>query len=605
LVLDHVGLLGIAVFSHIGKVLALLTVTFFIGYTFTNLRNILLQRDTNHFEHSDSFIWAFALVIGVTWYFPTRIEYIAYFLEAMASFGAIQLFYRRKIYMHRLGSLLILILPPLLIFSFIAVKPNYLEFLNIPTRGNLDIFNYINVSQFLLNPAQESLKNLFGSDLAQTLQYVKSDAFGAFALIATISKIFRISPAEWTGAIGTSLAVLSCLYVHKIVSFLNPEKPCLARVVSWQFVINPLFQYTLLNFFLGFHISVLCLLAAINGMLVFKNRSVLCDILIYFPAICVCFLTYAATFLPYLFLMFLFSYFSAGSFHLYFSIRTLCVRLCSLLIALSAVLLVFLERGTMLLDILKLQGSIKAGWSLQYISPTSLIGLQLGKRVAFIEDNWMILAAAGLFLFLMVQYLWRAVGSRSSNLHSLVFFVFIYFVLWICYNGAYFVFGKSSYSQWKFATFFPLVFSFAPAILIMNWFTDTSQKRKWVMKITIVLAFAVLWENIRYQSASMEPQIPSYFREIEDFDKIPDFTALIIDKLTPEQNMVMPNLLKSKHLLFSSWSYYKTIKNDDLVDLANDTVFLTKDLTLANSPDVIHRTEHFLLLKNPKHYLRL
>jgi hypothetical protein len=244
---------------------------------------------------------------------------------------------------------------------------------------------------------------------------------------------------------------------------------------------------------------------------------------------------------------------------------------------------------------------VAAGWSLQYISPISMLGLNTGMGIIFAAGNilvWMSLVLFAVYLILLVKKSASKRGWKDPRLQILTLFA----ALWILYNLAFGFFGADSYNQWKFATFYPMIFCFIFSLMFFEKFS-TTKKSRWILAV-LFLSIGIM--TVQEQSSAMTKKIPRYFKQLTEVNLVQNIDNIIVTPLSPEENMILTQFIVGQKLWFMGYSQPPAVQ-----DLKDETIasprsaFLGKASEAFDPSDVLIKVgESFVLLKNSEKYVR-
>lgn len=579
------------------------------GLVMVPFRNLLKLE----FSFSENLAWGFLLIVALMWYgsgvFDLRAA-IEILLGILGVSLITSLFVSRilriwcrdycrankAVVFYGLGIAVFVMFA----IGYVIASPYVRTSLPVPSRGNLDVFNYLNLSGQLLNPSQVSYLKLFEREGMA----VQVDSFGSVALLAFVG---ALTTAPLYTVVAPTLLLLAFLFGLTIFQFAKKViggSTSLSWLVALQFLMMPLFQYILLNIFFSQMLSSLALLLAIQIVLAGSRGQTVGQLAFRLgPLFGIMLLTYWATFFVNIVLTFslmILIFFIQKS-------RPFSEYLYKILIPLGLLLtaglgVCFPERTFSLFRMLLFISNVKAGWSLQYISPLSLIGLNTGKNVSFAANLFEIFGSIVIFAGVLLWLLRRLV-HRYSWSHPKTSLLVTFSGSWLVYNIAYWHFGAASYNQWKFATFYPMLFSFIIAFLFLEWLLFAMKGRVAQSCFFIALGLMAI-VTIQYQADSMTFKIDPIIQDISVIDDFLEVQTIIVGSLPTSESMLVPQFIRTKRIRFANYTFYPQLKSRaDLADGERAALLTLADGKFDTSDVLMRFANKYVLLKNPFKYL--
>jgi hypothetical protein len=446
------------------------------------------------------------------------------------------------------------------VFVIYFVSPYLLKnSLILPMQGNFDIYNYILNSKMLSGPLLSTQTFIIGE--AEWLEKIKGDNFGSFLMLNLLSRLFSIDAIYAAILLIAILFVSTCWLCKNIFQILlnNSFSQRSFIFLSLQFCLSPLLFYIFSQYFLGQIISNYLFLYSLFVILKSSEKKLYLHLI---PTLGILFYTYSTTFLFYVIIIFMLVLFIEKN-----KFKSL-VNLAYVVAALIILSVLQSDRTNYLMKKIFGHLSSQDGWSLDFISPFSLLGLTLWKKINFIQNDFAIFISIILFSFFLRHLNFKATIISSTLKILLHFYVFF----WFCYIFAFFTLGKNSYTQWKFASFFPLMFSFSIGLVIY---------KTYYRKIIYYLMFISLI-HLNYQLKLWSGFIDAKVMTASSLNLNKNIGCIYLNNLPAEINMIFPSILTEKILVINGPGFYETKEN---YCQFNDNKLINLEIKLNNSSD--------------------
>jgi hypothetical protein len=454
--------------------------------------------------------------------------------------------------------------------AYVFLTPPVLSgHLPIATIGNHDIFNYINIGDSLqhLGPS-----NIAGWSLVANFYGSTPAVFPALQAMAAF-----LGGGIMQAALPTMLGIVALIGI--VVTSITQTAFALPRSASIALaaviISGPLFRYTSGNYFLSQLMASLILLLLLGRTLECVGHKR-----------CKSWLLVVATFAPYYILVYflypIFLVIAAGLQAILVAgiyllsargdaanetgeARATIVRwgvgILSCLIVVAAVDPVHFQQ--MVVRVLELS-TTNAGWAMSLMSPTAILGLpgglQITQRTAQFASTIVFLVVTAVIGY---YYLIQETGRRPVAGTMLFFIAAIASALY----ATYFYVSGASYQQWKFATYLPLLMSFAWWAACMSIMRAMLKSKRLADLATHSLcAILVIGNLLNY--ALREPPMRTFsdaYANLRALNRVGSGTELYVNMASFATTFFPVYFIRDKTLHLLSDSYYPK----EQFDLAN------------------------------------
>lgn len=443
------------------------------------------------------------------------------------------------------------------LLSFAKIEPSTLPLLS---SGNNDLLAYLKCGQslFFLPHA-----NPVGGGW-EVLRLIKTDAFGAFNLIALASFILHADVEKCAiPVLGFAIGLIAlgigtiCQRIFKLPLFIS-------ILISILFTTSPLFSYLILNYFLAQILFQGVLLAAVFYLAEMANGrpgetrftiyvllgSSLTVLFVYYPW----FLQFIAITSAGIGAAFLFQ---RGSLRPAVVAKAASLSLAVFVALHLGDLVIGTSRYFIAIGRLRDSISIAAGWPLPFVNLNLLIGIpdvwseapNVGVPVwGQVIPPLLILALSTVILIQSDKALDNK--GRSFMLLCLAVSILLYFVAWNLYGV--------SYRQWKFATTLSLPLGFA--VIASLCYLLLLRRGRVVVHALVFLAIGIgIHENVsQYFNKWSGPVFPfsAELSKLAASDADNGVNAVYIDVPGFSQRMAAALFVKNKPILFGGQTYF-------------------------------------------------
>jgi len=450
--------------------------------------------------------------------------------------------------------------------------------LPLVTIGNNDIHVYVRLADYLLNDAA-SAGNIFQNDLRVV---ARSDVFGAYALLAFAAFLRDTDPVLVAQVPLVAVTALTGTFAACICRQVWQLPWGLSAIIGAAMFTNGLFAYTALHYFLSqlacaslLLIFTCCFLeSARSGKTDFANfvvgqTALLGCVLFVFPVLLLPIIV--ATAMLAFWLMLIRAARERPDFTgLDAAVPAVRVALGSGLVAAGLVYLAAPARVASTIGKLAFYSRKDVvGWPLDFIHPVAISGFPmhtvpaLGPSTSLITQVAEFGAVLALVAWLMVLIV-RSGPTRAETMLRLTpllaFFglLLAYLVVWQLYG--------TSYQQWKFASSFPLLFSFSVAGSLCHLFYRSRHRSRGYLALSLPAALlatiAVNWISI---GKMLYPRVSHYARAIGDvaaIDGINGIGRIYVDFPEPAwgTRMLAANFVKRPQVAFLQPTYYDAVQ---------------------------------------------
>ncbi|RQH08354.1 hypothetical protein [Paraburkholderia dinghuensis] len=445
------------------------------------------------------------------------------------------------------------------IFTLPPATPDRLPIARI---FNNDIFNYINIAQYLQKLGQS---HIAGFSLTQPLSPMVAFTPAAFYIINGFSIFFNAETMRAAMPAIIAMAALAGCAITWVI-WRNFEIPrSLAAAVGVLFVSGPFLRYIVGNYFLSTIIAELfvILLLGKTAELLFDNKqrkwnSVVCS---FAPYHLLLFFTYPplyviGTGLQGVFV--LLSLFSVDkqdiSASLLLKVRDASKWMAAIVV--SSVVPMILDpwhARDMFTLLFFISDKYTFGWPLDFIGPAAIFGLPTGLEI-HARHSQVLNVIALTVLFATVLFFSARTKQRSGSRHVFLLLSAFSFLLYF----AYFFRTGPSYQQWKLASYIPLFLAPFALASVAGIAAANSGVARRVPFISVSVGLLLLGLNVayHYRTERALDEFPASYANLRALDMIGNTNELYVDMLTMSSTFFPVYFVHSKTLHLLSHSYY-------------------------------------------------
>jgi hypothetical protein len=479
--------------------------------------------------------------------------------------------------------------------------------LPLVTVGNNDLFLYIKEADVLKDPSDA---NLFGATWWNT------DVFGASAILGDASFIgllpsWRMSLVPLIGAVG--VLGTSSIWICRTTMALPWSTACVASLL---FLSTPLFSLILFNYYLAqmLHSAALSMLVGAliysrlqAGALHTKHYGIVASafaLSVYGEFVL---FIYGALYFSDLALIgvLLFIFFIIEESPLSLQHIMLSLAKSVLIIALTSILNLAMSPDRFFIvlgrQLVFAQKDI-SGWPLPLFSVLSLAGVPTPAYASTSTLRQFSLLFVQYLLFGLVARLAinRAVSRLVALLSVLPFGLFIF--LQTLYLGVWIYYGPS-YQQWKFASYYPLIFGFSLlascyATIVMPLAEPIRRYAHW--GLTVILMVMVFW-NVQLSKAvwrNLVLHFPRSWQTLSAIDELPGFSSVVVGLDDFTSRMLSAVFIKHKTIIFEGATSWTPGVRDP--EISASSRYLKRQLVGCGSPGSISLGPFVLLPERPR-----
>jgi hypothetical protein len=243
-----------------------------------------------------------------------------------------------------------------------------------------------------------------------------------------------------------------------------------------------------------------------------------------------------------------------------------------------------------------------SGWPLPLFSVLSLAGVPTPAYASTSTLRQFSLLFVQYLLFGLVARLAinRAVSRLVAFLSVLPFGLFIF--LQTLYLGVWIYYGPS-YQQWKFASYYPLIFGFSLlascyATIVMPLAEPIRRYAHW--GLTVILMVMVFW-NVQLSKAvwrNLVLHFPRSWQTLSAIDELPGFSSVVVGLDDFTSRMLSAVFIKHKTIIFEGATSWTPGVRDP--EISASSRYLKRQLVGCGSPGSISLGPFVLLPERPR-----